>query len=68
MDNASARELAEILGGEADQAEPEAPQAWQVLIDRPDGRLVVLTDSAVEEYADRDALASGHCYACISLK
>ncbi len=66
MDIAEAREIAEILGGEADQ--PEEADGWLVRIDRPDGRVVVLSESAVEEYADRDAMASGHCYASISLK
>lgn len=64
MDIQRARVLAEVLGGEVFEAEVGG---WVVLLERADGRVVVVSETAVEEYADRDAFSAGHCYACISL-
>lgn len=40
---------------------------WIVTFARADGRFVVLTSKAVDEYFDRDAFEKGQCYASISL-
>ena len=65
MDLGTARELAQMLDGEAYPANDD--EDWLVLVERSDGRVVVLSKTSVEEYADRQALEAGHCYACISL-
>ncbi len=59
-----AREISEVLGGEVFEADEGG---WLVLLERPDARVVIVSDTSVEEYADRDAYAAGRCYACISL-
>jgi hypothetical protein len=64
MDRHTAREIAAMLDGEACQLENEA---WIVVMERADGRVVVLSETSVEEYPDRASVATGHCYACISL-
>ena len=65
MDDRKARDLSELLGGEAREAEDGT---WHVLIERGDGRVVAVSEATVEEYPDRKALASGRYYACINLK
>jgi hypothetical protein len=64
MNRDMAKELAAMLNGEACRLENEA---WIVVIERADRRVVVLSETAVEEYPDRASVAAGHCYACISL-
>jgi hypothetical protein len=64
MDSHTAREIAAMLDGEACQLENET---WVVVIARADGRVVTLSETSVEEYPDREAVAKGRCYACISL-
>jgi hypothetical protein len=64
MDRYMAEEIAAMLDGEACRCEDET---WIVVLERADGRVVVLSESAVEEYPDRATVASGRCYACISL-
>jgi hypothetical protein len=64
MSDLRAKEIAAALGGEPFQTED---QGWLVLFQRSDGRVVALSDTAVEEYYDRDAFEAGRCYSCISL-
>ena len=64
MSDLNAKEIAQILGGEAIRTEEAG---WLVLIERPDGRVVSLSESSVEEYYDRADFESGRCYSCISL-
>ena len=64
MSDLNAREIAQVLGGEPIQTEDEA---WLVVIERPDGRIVTLSETSVEEYYDRDAFEAGRCYSSISL-
>jgi hypothetical protein len=64
MNDLRAKEVADILGGEPFQVEDGS---WLVVIERPDGRVVALSDTSVEEYYDRAAFEAGRCYSCISL-
>lgn len=59
-----AKDLAAIIGGEVHQVDVED---WVVLIERPDGRFVAVSETTVEEFADRESIDSGRPYACISL-
>ena len=59
-----AQEIAEVIGGAPYELEDGS---WMVLIKRKDGRLIVVSDQTVEEYADHDAFRLGRCYSCISL-
>jgi hypothetical protein len=52
MDEEQADAIARALGGETWQS---GGDMWLVLIDRADGRLVVISDEAVVEYENRDA-------------
>lgn len=69
MNRRDAVAIADVLGGEAVQVEDQAgaEECWAVEIERPDGRLVVVTNQAVEEFADRAAQVRGRCYAAIRL-
>jgi hypothetical protein len=64
MSDLRAREIAEILGGEPFQLKDES---WLVVFERPDGRIVTLSETSVEEYYDRADFEAGRCYSCISL-
>jgi hypothetical protein len=64
MDELKADKLADELGGQAYRIDEDI---WVVVIDRRDGRLVVLTDCSVDEYADWQAFKSGRCFATIRL-
>ena len=64
MDRYMAQEIAAMLDGEATKGENET---WIVVIERADHRVVVLSETAVEEYPDREAVEKGRCYATISL-
>ena len=64
MSDLRAKEIADVMGGEPVQTEDEG---WLVLFERPDGRVVTLSETSVEEYYDRDAFEAGQCYSCISL-
>ncbi len=64
MSDLNARDIALVLGGEPIQT---ADEGWIVLIERPDGRIVTLSETSVEEYYDRDAFEAGRCYSSISL-
>jgi hypothetical protein len=64
MSDLSAKEIAEVLGGEPVQTEDEG---WLVVFERPDGRVVTLSETSVEEYYDRAAFEAGRCYSSISL-
>ena len=64
MSDLNAKEIAEMLGGEPVQTEDEG---WLVVLERPDGRIVTLSETSVEEYYDRAAFEAGRCYSSISL-
>ena len=64
MSDLRAKEIAEVLGGEAIQTDDGK---WLVVFERPDGRVVTLSETTVEEYYDRAAFEAGRCYSCISL-
>ncbi len=64
MSDLNARDIAQVLGGEPIQTED---RGWLVVIERPDGRIVTLSHTSVEEYYDREAFEAGRCYSCISL-
>jgi hypothetical protein len=59
-----AREIAEVLGGEPFETEDGC---WLVLLERADSRVVILSETSVEEYYDRAAFEAGRCYCCINL-
>ena len=69
MSHRMASEIAEALGGEAvPEADGECRgESWVVRIARGDGRIVVISDSSVDEFPDDDARAAGHCYLSIAL-
>ena len=67
MDHRQADEIAEALGGKAVRIEG-VDVDWIVVVERPDGRFVVVTETSVDEYGDHDAYKAGHCYASISLQ
>ena len=64
MSDLRAKEIAEVLGGEPLQTDDGK---WLVVFERPDGRVVTLSETAVEEYYDQAAFEAGRCYSCISL-
>lgn len=64
MSGMIAREIAQVLGGEPVQTEENG---WLVVIERPDGRIVTLSETSVEEYYDRAAFEAGVCYSSINL-
>ncbi len=65
MDELKADLLARTLGGQAYVTDDDA---WVVVIDRLDGKVVVLTDEAVEEYADWKAFKAGRRDASIVIR
>jgi hypothetical protein len=65
MDEARATSVAEALGGEAWQS---GGGIWLVLLRRPDGHVVVLSDESVCEYEDQDALDEGRAESMILLR
>ena len=69
MNQRQAHLVADALRGVAVREEVDGIQGgeWIVIFERPDGRLVVLSDTAVDEYGDRASFEAGHCYASISL-
>jgi hypothetical protein len=64
MSDLRAKEIAEVLGGEPVQTQDEG---WLVIFERPDGRIVTLSETSVEEYYDRAAFEAGRCYSSINL-
>jgi hypothetical protein len=56
MTEQSAREVAQELGGEPKQV---SDNNWHVLIRHDDGRIILISDVAVCEYADEQALREG---------
>jgi hypothetical protein len=64
MSYVCAKEIAEVLSGEAVET---GDDLWVVLFERPDGRVVTLSETSVEEYYDRASFEAGRCYSCISL-
>jgi hypothetical protein len=66
MRHSTAKEISEVLGGDPVQA-VEEDEGWLVVFERPDGRVVTLSETSVEEYYDRAAFEAGRCYSSISL-
>jgi hypothetical protein len=64
MNDLNAKEIAEMLDGQPVQTEDEG---WIVVLERPDGRIVTLSETSVEEYYDRAAFEAGRCYSSITL-
>ena len=64
MDEHQAEAVAKALGGESWNSGGEI---WLVLLHRADGRLVVMSDEAICEYADQNAFDSGQASATIVL-
>lgn len=56
MNEANARGIADILGGEAWQS---GGNIWLVLFESPDGRMVAISEDLVCEYEGRDAFYEG---------
>jgi len=69
MDRRQADEIAFALGGAPVRSpkDPDGGGEWLVMIERSDGRLVVITDTSVDEYCDHAAYEAEHCYATIDL-
>jgi hypothetical protein len=65
MDELKADLLARTLGGQAYVTDDDA---WVVVIDRRDGKVVILTDESVEEYADWQAFKAGHRDSAIRIR
>jgi len=65
MDEPQATAIAEALGGETWQS---GGDIWLVILRRADGRLVVLSDDVVCEYADDDAFDNGRASTSITLR
>ena len=64
MDEKQADAVAEALGGRTWNSGGEI---WLVLLDRADGKLVVISDEAVCEYADQKAFDAVQASATIVL-
>ena len=56
MDGEKAEALAKLLGGETWQS---GGDVWLVIIRRPDGKVVAISDEAICEYPDEDAFGEG---------
>ena len=54
MDHRQADQIAASLGGEAVLIE-EIDNEWMVVVERPDGRLVEVMETSVDEFGDREA-------------
>ena len=65
LNEATTPQVAEVLGGEAWQS---GGGIWLVLLRRQDGRLVVLSDDAICEYADDHAFEEGQASHSIVLR
>ncbi|MFC2076822.1 hypothetical protein ACFLT7_07050 [candidate division KSB1 bacterium] len=64
MDEESAQSVAEAIGGDPWNS---GGNIWLVLCNRSDGKLVVVTNEAVTEYANQDAFDENHPSATIFL-
>jgi hypothetical protein len=64
VDQLKAERLSEALGGQAYRTDEDL---WVVAIDRSDGRVVVISDRSVEEYADWKAFKAGRCEVAINI-
>ncbi len=69
MSKRTANEIAEVLGGEAIPGEGDSAgeDVWCVRIERQDGRLVVISETSVDEFYDHESLSRGSCYLSINL-
>jgi hypothetical protein len=65
MDEARATSIADALGGEPWQS---GGGIWLVLLRRPDGHIVVLSDESVCEFDDQDAFDEGRAKSMILLR
>jgi len=64
MDEEQANAIANALGGEAWQS---GGDIWLVLVHRPDGHIAVISDEAVCEYENQEALDDSKPLATILL-
>ena len=64
MDEKQTNAIAEALGGEAWQS---GGDIWLVLIRRPDGHLIVLSDEAICEYENQELFDEGKALTTIFL-
>ena len=64
MNEEQANAVADALGGRAWQS---GGNIWLVMIERNDGKMVVISDDVVCEYADQDAFEAGESSASILL-
>ena len=64
MREEQANAIAEALGAEAWQS---GGDIWLVLVRRPDGHLVVMSDEVVCEYENQEALDAGRPISTIAL-
>jgi len=64
MNEQQAEKVAKVLGGSTWQS---GGDIWLVLINRADGKLVVLSDEAICEYSDQNAFDNGQPSASIYL-
>jgi hypothetical protein len=64
MDDMDADRLARLHGGEPYES---ADATWLVVLRRDEGRVVILTDTSVDEYEDWEAFEQGSCDASIRL-
>ena len=64
MDETIAKQLAAIIGGDPWQS---GGDLWLVVIRRPDGRVVTVSDEVVCEYSDDEAMVRGESANSITL-
>ena len=64
MDEEKSEALAKLLGGETWQS---GGDMWLVIIRRPDGKIVAMSDEVVAEYDSEDKLVDGEPTAQIML-
>ena len=65
MDEQQATIVAEALGGTPWQS---GGDVWLVVLERADGKVVVISDEAVGEYESTDAVEVGHPSASVLLR
>lgn len=64
MDERAADKIASVLGGTGYLTDENE---WVVILNRSDGRVVIISDMSVDEYPDWEACKAGHCYASIKI-
>ena len=64
MDELAADKIASVLGGLGYLTDENE---WVVILNRSDGRVVIISDMSVDEYADWEAYKAGHCFDSIKI-